>query len=842
MESWGNLKKIVGKAENESSDKYVDEFYSAAESSCEKLKKLQSTIQNFVQVHLAKKHRIAIVTSGSTTVQLDSCNLFHIDSVGTGNRGAAFAEGLLRRGYAVIYIYRDGSLLPYSRNFAKSIHNGKFMDLLKLKTDDDKVDIVVETDTAQKTTFQKLYEEYTESKERIIDVPFETVQEYLYVLKIATMELDAAKHRGLLFLAASVMDFYIPNKMLKKQGLNGNDLELSFQKVPNVLRKIRKVWCKHAFVITFKLDVDDIATRENAYKDLEKYGPNVIVGNTLESRQETLALITEWEELTLRRPVNGIVETPLVDNIVRLHREYFQQQRILRRSKELLLLSAKFCMMKENDILNEDAHGTKNVQFTSGVTIKSSRMENAPKYTLKSIYKNKSHSARGHVWQNVSSGNAPEILVIFSPAGTPDTIGSFWGDFWSGWADKEITEFKSEISNITLQSAISVVSAPLTGDFSSANAALQYMWSKIGAAWSDGEQTRIRQSLQNLLSLSLWRGLKKLDDLHTVDEIAPDEFQPLARNDTMTKEEAIDICSSTAVQNEAGDSSDDDVLTENDNDVALEKLKKVAENVQVHATISDQIDDMRNDGMIDELISYMKDGASINIAGYSMGGMLSQLCMLRLGEEAAANGLDTKKLNMIGFGTPRVGDIGFVSRMKLLFSQSQLISVMHPSDTVHAFPPTAEGYQDALLKIFLKDDGLEMGRRSPSLFSMLPTTRSMDKVYERIFHSSPNATKCTFCESATHGTEQHRCRYCTQRGNHRGTDCPNRDKPCGLCGKCNHCTGAHICKVCSQHGHRGRHCHLQRDVGAVELIAYFRFHDFLYYNALLKKSVEFSTQ
>jgi hypothetical protein len=241
----------------------------------------------------------------------------------------------------------------------------------------------------------------------------------------------------------------------------------------------------------------------------------------------------------------------------------------------------------------------------------------------------------------------------------------------------------------------------------------------------------------------------------------------------------------------------------------------------------------------------VEQGVPVHVTGYSMGGQLGQLMMLYLGDHARMNGWDASKINFVGFGSPRVGDIGFAARLRVLFEPQQLLIVMHPSDTVHAFPPTAEGYADACIKIFLREHGMGVGRRTPGHFSLLPVTKSIDRAFEHAHkahtHDKANDPACSFCQSKAHVTAQHRCRYCTERGSHRGANCPNRNKPCRLCGNSNHCTGGHKCRVCQQYGHRGRECHAQRDVGFAELVTYFRYHHFLYYNANLKKSVEFTS-
>jgi len=85
-------------------------------------------------------------------------------------------------------------------------------------------------------------------------------------------------------------------------------------------------------------------------------------------------------------------------------------------------------MREKQSVVDEDADGNKDVPFQKGVRIKSNRQNfMSPVYELKAIYHAKSRAARCHVWEKVleSPGEPPqrpEILVVFSPAGTPDTV------------------------------------------------------------------------------------------------------------------------------------------------------------------------------------------------------------------------------------------------------------------------------------------------------------------------------------------------------------------------------------------------------------------------------------
>ena len=70
---------------------------------------------DFVQRHAER--RIALVTSGGTTVPLEKNTVRFIDNFSTGNRGAASVEQLLKADYAVVFVYRTHSAFPFARQF-----------------------------------------------------------------------------------------------------------------------------------------------------------------------------------------------------------------------------------------------------------------------------------------------------------------------------------------------------------------------------------------------------------------------------------------------------------------------------------------------------------------------------------------------------------------------------------------------------------------------------------------------------------------------------------------------------------------------------------------------------
>lgn len=880
MALWGTLRQRIGggSATPADADAFVDDFFAkTTPDPLWELERLETRVSEFVRSQLdagSRRRGIALVTAGATIVPLDAHNDKFVDlsAKAQEQQGPACAEYLLQLGYAVIFLHREGSLQPFTRHFQEYIQSGAFMDMFHMRTDGLVLDGL---DLAQQLKFQNVTLLYNDAKDRLLNVSFSSVQQYLLLLRLTTQAVGAADNRGIVILAATVMDFYVPThsertttdkKAAKTKPKKKDELfAVNFARVPNLIKRVRRDWCPKAFLVTLKHELQDGETIEAAHVAVEKYGMDVVAGTYRHAdAHDEILLITEQEDTIVSCPDDEDINDAFASAVAGMHRHFRKKREILRKGKQLLLLSAKFSMLKETDLVNEDANGNKNVKFGPGVKICTDRRLGATAsavYELKRIFQNKRRCARAHVWESaaLSDGAPPaDVVVAFSPAGTAETIRDVWGDFWSGWAEKEISEFKQQMGTMSLSSALNVVTSSISGDYSPASAVLQYMWSKIGSAWSDGEQTRIRQSIQNMMAVGLDRGLIEPVGITPLEKLLA---RPrLERFDSLVLLEQPPLSVHSHSRRRRRDSDDSNSSDSSSSDPT--RLSN-ARTVRVHRAVHDYMKDMIDDGLLDTVMKYVEQGVAVHVTGYSMGGMLGQLFMLYVGDRARMAGLDASQISMVGFGSPRIGDIGLAARLRVLFEPEQVLIVMHPSDTVHAFPPTAEGYADAAVKIFLKADGMGVGRRTASPFSLLPMTRAIDNILERSFKSPPKSSPpvdslddhpqqesplvqetddstCALCFSKAHTTELHRCRYCTERGTHRGADCPNRDKPCLFCGRANHCTGEHRCKVCQQYGHRGRECHAQRDVGLTELVTYFRYHHFLYYNSNLKKSVEFT--
>ena len=76
--------------------------------------------RDFIERHARQNRRVVLVTSGGTTVPLENQTVRFIDNFSAGTRGATSAEYFIEAGYAVLFLHRQYSLLPYSRHYSHS--------------------------------------------------------------------------------------------------------------------------------------------------------------------------------------------------------------------------------------------------------------------------------------------------------------------------------------------------------------------------------------------------------------------------------------------------------------------------------------------------------------------------------------------------------------------------------------------------------------------------------------------------------------------------------------------------------------------------------------------------
>jgi len=283
----------------------------------------------FIAFNMNIKRRIAFVTSGGTTVPLEKNTVRFIDNFSGGGRGSASTEYFIEHGYAVIFLYRKNSLQPYSRLYMqhKGVH---FFDVLTFNQNSGKLE-VIEYLEENLTKSHRLYTEVHEQK-KLLRIPFQTVHEYLFFLAEICMRLHAYEKYVLIFAAAAVSDFYIPNKDMSthkiQSSTNGMDLHLS--NVPKMLPCVRHKWCPNAYVVSFKLETDPERLEYKATSSLKGGGQNLVIGNLLDNYRDRVVMFpkenpkdTTLIERTEEEKTNQLdIEKKIITYLVSKHGDF----------------------------------------------------------------------------------------------------------------------------------------------------------------------------------------------------------------------------------------------------------------------------------------------------------------------------------------------------------------------------------------------------------------------------------------------------------------------------------------------------------------------------------------
>ena len=166
----------------------------------------------------------------------------------------------------------------------------------------------------------------------LLTMEFRTVEDYLTKLQYCCEAINTCGSLGLVYLAAAVSDFYVPDEKkalhkiqsrdygIKSQASSAmsassfgtessstsqedpaentlqiqsdNTLKLTLYPVPKVIPFLRHDWCPNAFVISFKLETDISILRQKAVMAMERYNVNMVIGNELNSRYEKVFVLS----------------------------------------------------------------------------------------------------------------------------------------------------------------------------------------------------------------------------------------------------------------------------------------------------------------------------------------------------------------------------------------------------------------------------------------------------------------------------------------------------------------------------------------------------------------------
>ncbi|XP_063635530.1 phosphopantothenate--cysteine ligase [Cydia splendana] len=287
----------------------------------------RSLLKEFCSRHARQGTRIALVTSGGTTVPLEHNTVRFVDNFSAGTRGAASAEYFLEHGYAVIFMHRHKSLEPFTRRFSAQ----KLLDMLELTERGPSTSISVRADSVDVLAPVLARHQAARAAGALLAVHFTTVSDYFWLLRAACECLAPRGPQALLYLAAAVSDFYIPKEVMPTHKIqsDGGAPVIQLQLVPKMLAPLVSLWVPRAFVVSFKLETDEALLVPKAKAALDKYKHKIVVANLLQTRQTRVLLVTksDTQEIVLSRSdllAGADIEMAIVGAIVAAHDEHLE--------------------------------------------------------------------------------------------------------------------------------------------------------------------------------------------------------------------------------------------------------------------------------------------------------------------------------------------------------------------------------------------------------------------------------------------------------------------------------------------------------------------------------------
>lgn len=288
------------------------------------LSKHEALARAFIDLHVEANRRVVLVTSGGTTVPLETQTVRFIDNFSAGTRGATSAEYFLQQGYAVIFLHRQYSLLPYSRHYSHSTNCFlDFMDEAPPSGDSPNGPIVVRDEYQDKMRDVLRKYRYAKQNNLLLLLSFTTVSEYMFELRSLAKLMRPLGPNALFYLAAAVSDFFIPRSRMAEHKIQSSELPAHMQDnavdseeiytgeneteppknrkklvinldpVPKFLHRLVDGWAPDgSMVVSFKLETDPSLLVYKARTALQRYSHHLVIGNLLTTRKWEVVFIT----------------------------------------------------------------------------------------------------------------------------------------------------------------------------------------------------------------------------------------------------------------------------------------------------------------------------------------------------------------------------------------------------------------------------------------------------------------------------------------------------------------------------------------------------------------------
>lgn len=300
---------------NDSTGDSVADYFFKNNPAPSSLAKHETLVREFVDYHLqtSPTRPIVLITSGGSSVPLEAQTVRTIENFSAGTRGSCSAEHFLAQGYAVIFLHRQFSLLPYSRHYSHSTNC--FLDFMEESSDGE----VAAKDEYQEKMKQVLRQYQMTKRERtLLLLNYTTVTEYLFELRSLAKLMQPLGDRAMFYLAAAVSDFFIPRDRMEEHKIqsrdinggggtaaSGKQLVINLDPVPKFLTTLVSQWAPQgSMIVSFKLETDPDLLISKAEQALKRYGHSLVIGNLLTTRKWEVVFVSNEGERWIRVPRN----------------------------------------------------------------------------------------------------------------------------------------------------------------------------------------------------------------------------------------------------------------------------------------------------------------------------------------------------------------------------------------------------------------------------------------------------------------------------------------------------------------------------------------------------------
>ncbi|KAF3931739.1 hypothetical protein ABW19_dt0208929 [Dactylella cylindrospora] len=312
--------------------------------------------EEFVELHHKQKRRVVLVTSGGTTVPLENQTVRFIDNFSAGTRGATSAEYFLEANYAVIFLHRQFSLLPYSRHYSHSTNC--FLDYLSESSsvDSKKTSIVAKEKFASEMISVLRKYNHAKRENLLLLLPFTTITSYLFLLREIATKMTPLGGDALFYLAAAVSDFFVPTERMSEHKIQSGEFDkkengelelkprapgsvkkliIDLDPVPKFLKRLVESWAPEGMIVSFKLETDSSLLLTKCRLALNRYGHHLVIGNLLQTRKYEVVFVDQKsQEYWMHLPKSseeeknghhfaskpgGEIEALIVPEVVRRH-------------------------------------------------------------------------------------------------------------------------------------------------------------------------------------------------------------------------------------------------------------------------------------------------------------------------------------------------------------------------------------------------------------------------------------------------------------------------------------------------------------------------------------------